>query len=311
MLPQQSKWKLFSLAASIALSTPAPTPTLTATTTVATTHAATVPTAIAIPEKIWYKVGRHGLNNQSREWTESCLKKNPTYKSEYLTDEAGDLYVKEKFSSRPDIVETYLALPIPILKADLLRYLLLYREGGVWSDLDVSCDTLPIAEWIPAKYKNATALVVGWEFDMGWGDNFVRQFATWTVMAKPGSPHLLMVINDIVDGLRDKATKNNIALAEMTLEIAGDVVDATGPRMMTRGITKSLKSTFNKTLDEKDYSRLMEPKLLGDVLVLPGFSFASSSNRYEQKVGPALVTHHYAGSWKNEKGGERRRRRHL
>lgn len=46
--------------------------------------------------------------------------------------------------------------------------------------------------------------------------------------------------------------------------------------------------------------------LVSDVLILPGFSFAASSNYYskENATGPALVTHHYAGSWKNDHGGE-------
>jgi hypothetical protein len=42
------------------------------------------------------------------------------------------------------------------------------------------------------------------------------------------------------------------------------------------------------------------------VLVLPGYSFALSSNHYnpEDTQGPALVTHHFDGSWKNDHGGE-------
>jgi alpha 1,6-mannosyltransferase len=95
-----------------------------------------------------------------------------------MTDILGDIYVKETFKSRPEIIETYLALPIPILKADLLRYLLLHTEGGIWSDLDVSCEDVPIHDWIPAQYKKEASLVVGWEFDIGWGDNVVRQFAS-------------------------------------------------------------------------------------------------------------------------------------
>ncbi|NWN33545.1 hypothetical protein GY663_30675, partial [Klebsiella michiganensis] len=89
---------------------------------------------------------------------------------------------------RPDIVDTYLALPVPIFKADMLRYLLLWDQGGIWSDLDVSCESIPIEEWIPAEYQGKAALVVGWEFDAGWPEPYVRQFASWTIMAKPRLP---------------------------------------------------------------------------------------------------------------------------
>jgi len=56
----------------------------------------------------------------------------------------------------------------------------------------------------------------------------------------------------------------------------------------------------------QNISNLLEPKLIGDILVLPGFSFALSSNHYteDQKQGPPLVKHHYAGTWKNDHGGE-------
>lgn len=51
---------------------------------------------------------------------------------------------------------------------------------------------------------------------------------------------------------------------------------------------------------------ITEPAMLEDVLILPGYSFAWSMNTYEETVvvGLPLVKHHYAGSWKNEHGGE-------
>jgi hypothetical protein len=39
---------------------------------------------------------------------------------------------------------------------------------------------------------------------------------------------------------------------------------------------------------------------------IPGYSFSASLQNYkdDENPGPALVTHHFAGSWKNEIGGE-------
>ncbi|KAJ5350824.1 SNARE complex subunit (Vam7) [Penicillium brevicompactum] len=266
---------------------------------------AETPTAIkSIPNKIWYKVGPKGLSSQSQEWMDDCLHKNPEYRSEIMTDLSGDLYVKNKISHRPDIVETYLALSIPILKADLLRYLLLFAEGGIWYDLDVSCGDVPIRQWIPEQFKANTNLVVGLEFDEGWGEHILRQFTSWTIMAAPHSPHMMMVIEDILDAIRQKSDEKGIAVSELSLEMVGDVVDFTGPRRLTRGILKSLALTLDETVDMNNVSHLLDPVLISDVLVLPGYSFAASANRYVNQTGPALVTHHYAGSWKNDNGGE-------
>jgi hypothetical protein len=46
---------------------------------------------------------------------------------------------------------------------------------------------------------------VGWELDVGWGDNAVRQFTFWAMIPKPpGLPHVSMVVEDILDALREK-----------------------------------------------------------------------------------------------------------
>lgn len=123
-------------------------------------------------------------------------------------------------------------------------------------------------------------------------------------MAKPGSPHIWMVIEDILHGLRHTMKERDVPVEELTMQMVGDVVDATGPRRFTRSILKSVEDGFNVTLG--DIQEIREPKLVGDVLVLPGWAFAASMNSYEEGVvvPPPLVVHHFAGSWKNKYGGE-------
>lgn len=264
-----------------------------------------------IPKTIWYKLGPKGLSENAQNWTNSCIEKNLDYRAEFLTDETADAWVQKSFTSRPDIVESYLSLTVPILKADFLRYLLLYVEGGIWSDLDVSCEDTPIDDWIPAQYKGKTSLVVGWEFDVGWGKNILHQLNSWMILAKPGLPHMLAAIDGILDSLHEVASKNGVAIANVTLPMVGDVVDFTGPRRLTRSVFQTLQQKLNVTDDEFDPIEestwfIREPKQVADVLILPGYSFASSTNHYDKTdvVGPPLVTHHYAGSWKNDHGGE-------
>lgn len=256
--------------------------------------------AAKIPEKIWYKVGPSGQSNESKEWMDDCLRKNPGYRSEIMTDQSADLFVRENFAFRPDIIETYFALSYPILKADFVRYLILFIEGGIWFDLDVSCEDTPINDWIPTEFKDTANLVVGWEFDVGWGEHIFRQFETWTIMAAPKSPHILRVIDDIVDEVREgKGT-------HLDGNVIDRVVDFTGPRKFTRGVFKSLELAINGTIDNGSISHLVTPRLIGDTVIMPGYSFSASVNRYDPEVvvGPSFVKHHYAGSWKNEHGGE-------
>ncbi|KAL1882841.1 hypothetical protein Daus18300_000479 [Diaporthe australafricana] len=265
-----------------------------------------------IPKRIWYKLGPKGKSQEIEDWTQSCIKQNPTYRYEFFSDPSADYWVEQTFSStRPDIVEIYLSLTIPILKADLLRYLLLYVEGGVWSDLDVSCEGIPIDEWIPEEHRNKTSLLVGWEFDAGWTWEYTHEFASWTILSKKGSPHMLMVIDDIVDSIHQSTAEANVGIAELTMEIVGDIVDYTGPRRMTRSILKSLERTLGRPIGREMIENIRDPVRVLDVTILPGYAFANLTNKFDAADGPVgatLVSHHYAGTWKNENGGELARR---
>ena len=262
-----------------------------------------------IPRVIWYKLGPRGLSEEARNWTDSCITSNPEYEAHFMTDESSDEYVRTAFASRPDIVNNYLALPVPIWKADLLRYLLLWDQGGIWFDLDVSCENIPIDDWIPSEYKANTSLVVGWEFDHGWPDNYLHQMEIWAIMAKPRSPHLMQAIDDVLEELAKKTAEHGVAVEDTTMEMMGDVVDFTGPRRLTYAVYKSLGAMVNRNLAGSDVEKLLQPKLVADVLFTPGRSFAPMTNRYsaeeEAVLSPQLVTHHYAGTWKNSHGGER------
>lgn len=259
-----------------------------------------------IPKRLWYKMGPKGINKAMEDWIMTCVRKNPDYEVNFMTDEMGEEFVKEHFASQPAVVDTYLALPYPILKADMLRYLLLIHHGGVYNDLDVSCEDTPIDKWIPDEYKNATNLVLGLEFDAGYDRPLVRQLASWTIMAKPKSPHLLLVVADIVKFFKDKSEEYHLPIANLTQAMIGDVVHVTGPLRLTRSLWKSLEVNLPGGFDEHKIHNLMKPALFGDVLILPGYAFANDTNYYEDydKIGPVLVTHHYAGSWKNDHLGE-------
>jgi alpha 1,6-mannosyltransferase len=56
-----------------------------------------------------------------------------------MTDEQGDSFVSEYYTNQTDIVDLFLRLPIPIIKADLFRYLVLVKKGGIYADIDVLC----------------------------------------------------------------------------------------------------------------------------------------------------------------------------
>lgn len=95
------------------------------------------------PKKIWqsWKVDPLNFDLRDSDTAKTWTVKNPGHRYEVLTDNNDLYYVETHFGpegyNRPDIVETYRSLTAKIIKADLLRYLVMYGEGGVYADIDV------------------------------------------------------------------------------------------------------------------------------------------------------------------------------
>ena len=96
------------------------------------------------PRKIWQtsRTGPAGLEADDRKAIQSWVKINQKHRYEIVTQHSAESYVRDKFPHRPDIAETFVDLQDPILRADLIRYLVLLGDGGVYSDLDVRCERL-------------------------------------------------------------------------------------------------------------------------------------------------------------------------
>lgn len=296
--------------------TPTPSPEPTSATqptwTTLPVSAATLtpaPTPTAFPMKLWQKSGPKGVSPDIQTYIQSWHALNPSLRHEILSDDGALAYVEETFRDDwPEVADLYQQIQVPIIRADLLRLLILYADGGIWSDLDVTCEA-PIAEWIPDVFvkddgniwvKEQVNVVVGLEFD-GW------QFASWTMMAKSRLNHFEAAIEYVMHQMEGIAQSHNVSLSGVTMEMIPDVVDASGPQAITVALLRSLSHTLGETVDRSNITSLHEPRLLGDVLVLPQAAYAALQGGYPQDQGPYLVSHHYAGSWKNVQGGEQRR----
>lgn len=127
------------------------------------------------PRKIWQtsRTGPSGLDENGRKSIQSWVKINQKHRYEILTQYSPENYVKDRFLHRLDIEETFVDLQDAILRADLIRYLVLLGDGGLYSDID-TISLIPIVDWVPSAYVNNVNLVVGVEHDKldggRWGD---------------------------------------------------------------------------------------------------------------------------------------------
>ncbi|KAE9375113.1 glycosyltransferase family 32 protein [Stipitochalara longipes BDJ] len=263
--------------------------------------------------KIWqtWKIDPLEFEGREMDRARSWTSKNPGYRYEVLTDGNDLHYVETNFGpaglNRPDIVYFYKSLTAKIIKADLLRYLILYNEGGVYADIDVEA-LKPVDEWIPPHFDKADLdLVISVEIDEpNYANHSIlgpksQSFCQWTIMSKPRNPAILRIINNVINWLTDVARAQNVHVAEITLNF-DDVLSGTGPSAFTTAMMSEMKhQTGMKHIPWSTFHNLTEPTLIGRILVLTVHAFASGqghSNSGTHDDPRALVKHHYhASKW--------------
>jgi len=184
--------------------------------------------------------------------------------------------------------------------------MVLYDEGGVYADIDVSCER-PVDEWFShtGDWFNV-ALAVGIEVVVGdrpdWKQYFDRkiQICQWTIASAPGHPALRLVL-DKIKYFFDTHSDEQIANVS--------VCEATGPAVWSDAVSEYLQGYYNVTLGQ---SPLGNDQLsnrfshIGETLVFPLRSFAIGSSGYAldyQKHSSLdkYVLHGFAGSWIEKK----------
>lgn len=267
------------------------------------------------PRKIWqtWKVNPLKFEERDLNTARSWLSKNPDYRYEVLTDDNDMRYVEWHFGrdgfNRPDIVDFYRDVKAAIVKADLLRYLVMYAEGGLYADIDVEA-LKPLSKFIPERYSAMDIdMVIGIEIDEpDWRDHPIlgpksRSFCQWTFMCKPQLPVMMKLIEHIMTWLNGVAREQKVPLAEVKLDF-DQIISGTGPSAFTEAIINDMnmrKEDPKTKIDWDLFHDMSESRVVSRVLVLTVEAFAagqghSDSGNHEARA--ALIRHHYhASNW--------------
>ncbi|KAL8640688.1 MAG: hypothetical protein Q9226_008718, partial [Calogaya cf. arnoldii] len=90
------------------------------------------------PKRIWTTgpLSPMRIKKEDADRVRTWMDLNPEHRYELLTDGGAETYVRDHFPPASKILETYMSLNDYIMRADLIRYLALLRDGGVYNDLD-------------------------------------------------------------------------------------------------------------------------------------------------------------------------------
>lgn len=269
------------------------------------------------PMYVWqtWKVGPSSgtFGEQLRPLEASWSEKHPGFVHEVITDVAADHLIKYLFASVPEVAEAYAAMPVPVLKADFFRYLILLARGGIYSDIDTQALKSAV-EWLPPKLDLSTVgMVVGIEADPDredWAIWYARriQFCQWTIQAKAGHPILRDIVARITEKTLELKAQGHLKPGQTPTNIT--IMEFTGPGVWTDTIFDYFNNHVYFEFDSqyqnitaKDFFNLKEHKKVGDVVVLPITSFSPGVGQMgagETDHPLAYVHHEFEGSWKPE-----------
>ncbi|KAK2028990.1 initiation-specific alpha-1,6-mannosyltransferase [Colletotrichum zoysiae] len=272
-----------------------------------------------IPPKIWQimlpKQGSDStpINPDTLKETATWLAMNPDYIYTLVGRTGGEDFIQRHFGHDTHILSTYKSLPNVGMQSDLLRYLLLDIEGGIYTDTDTIA-LKPIDEWVPYDLRNQTRLVVGIEFDQRddtpWQDILhPLQFCQWTIAAAPGHRIFQNMVTRIMSSVDDMIQKNEVSQQELSSlkPSSFEVMNSTGPAAWTEVVWEYIQATEPDGVltDIRNLSRMAAPTLYGDVLVLPinGFGMGqrhSGSVNDGTTPDDALVKHLFGGTWRGD-----------
>jgi alpha 1,6-mannosyltransferase len=265
------------------------------------------------PAYIWqtwkYTPSSGQFDEAFREPEASWTLKHPTFVHEVITDSVALHLLRHLYASLPEVIEAYQALPIPVMKADFFRYLILLARGGIYSDIDTSA-LKSATEWVPPDVSRSTyGMVIGIEADpdrVDWAEWYSRriQFCQWTIQSKPGHP----ILRDIVANITEDTLKRK-AEGRLTKDYK-NIVDITGPALWTDTIFKFFNdpeyfdmSTSKGNITWENFTGMKTVKKVGDVVVLPITSFSPGVRQMgagKDDDPMAFVKHNFEGTWKPE-----------
>jgi alpha 1,6-mannosyltransferase len=230
---------------------------------------------------------------------------HPGFVHEVITDTVALHLIRYLYAGIPDVVKAYEAMPLPVLKADFFRYLILLARGGIYTDIDTHALRSAL-DWIPGQVPHEqVGMVIGIEADPDredWADWYSRriQFCQWTIQAKAGHP----VLRRVVETLTKETLKRQKAGTLKNFKHE-DVVDFTGPAVWTDAIFDFFNDPRYFKVEEsgskitwKEFTGMENPKKVGDVVVLPITSFSPGqatmgSKDYDDPM--AFVKHDFDG----------------
>jgi mannosyltransferase OCH1-like enzyme len=147
---------------------------------------------------------------------------NPEYTYHLYDDDEMDQFVNEHYPG--EIADCYNKLNIIVAKVDFWRYLILYKYGGVYLDMDSSIEQ-PLKELIKDEDE---AIITA--------ENNPAMYVQWALIFSKQHPILKQTIVFIIDNIKKNSFPN-------------DIHKMTGPTVYSKAINAIHENLFHKIIN--------------------------------------------------------------
>ena len=204
---------------------------------------------------------------------------NPDWEYRFYTDEECENFVSQEY---PELTEVYSGFEKQIQRIDFFRYLVIFKYGGVYADMDMEClkcfDKFLQDEIL---FSIETRISKSYQEQLQYAQPY--QIANCIFASEPGHWFLKKIIDKVVDNSGSKVDHDN------------DVEDITGPRMLTH---------LFYSLPEQEQEKV---SVLSEIYWLPPTNFPNfwpfDKNMYSR--------HYFLGTWKENRKQKRLRQKWI
>ena len=201
---------------------------------------------------------------------ETWKEENPSWEYRFWNYKTIDQFLLEYF---PGFIDKYFSFRYDVQRWDAIRYLILFKLGGVYADLDYEC--LEPLDWLSGS-KNCCLGLDPPEHSSIFNKSYIISNAFMAV--KPRHPFFQCIIKEISNNYSDAQDKFNY------------VLETTGPYMLS----KLYESYQNKDQIWLIPSELTSPLSKNEVaIIIQG----KATDSIAEKIEKAYAVHYFFGSW--------------
>jgi len=183
----------------------------------------------------------------------SWVKHTKEFNYFFYNNEMCNDFIKNNFDE--NVYKAYSILPMAVMKADLWRYCIIYKYGGIYADVDTVCKINP------KFFINDSLLTIAPENE--------THLCQWTFSAPANSPILKSIIDLSVERILNTPIKGEHIIHYLT-----------GPALFTDGIEMYLKNNnYPIFYNKKNYHnypvsilKVFEPKIFHENIIIHLFT---------------------------------------